>query len=204
MSFKNKKGSLISILISHLHLLLVVCDGFSLYATWWFCGQKQHVNKYLEQTNALHVFVVVVVYALLGVFVVVCFAWCVVYALLGVFVVVYALLFVLCMLCLVCLLLCMLCLVCCCVCRPGQGTITLFQSGATEPHGPKGRFTEHTTTTLSLPSFVTNDFIISRAKEVPNFKLSLGEFWTWTNLNKYRQCNERHILPWLNSKWFSP
>ena len=77
--------------------------------------------KYLEQTNALHVFVVVVVYALLGVFVVVCFAWCVVYALLGVFVVVYALLFVLCMLCLVCLLLCVLCLVCCvcfswCVC----------------------------------------------------------------------------------------
>ena len=87
---------------------------------------------------------------------------------------------------LVCLLLCMLYLVCC-VCRPGQGTITLFQSGATEPHGPKGRFTEHTTTTLSLPSFVTNDFIISRVKEVTNFKLSLGEFWTWTNLNKYRQ-----------------
>ena len=87
---------------------------------------------------------------------------------------------------LVCLLLCMLYLVCC-VCRPGRGTITLFQSGTTEPHGPKGRFTEHTTTTLSLPSFVTNDFIISRVKEVTNFKLSLGEFWTWTNLNKYRQ-----------------
>ena len=151
-----------------------------------FVAKNNIYSKYLEQTNALHVFVVVVVYALLGVFVIVC-------ALLG----------VLCKLCLVCLSLCVLCLVCC-VCRPGRGTITLFHSGATEPHGPKGRFTEHTTTTLSLPSFVTNDFIISRVKEVPNLKLSLGEFWTWTNLNKYRQCNERHILPWLNSKWFSP
>ena len=149
--------------------------------------------KHLGQTNALHVFVVVVVYALLGVFVVlyallgvlcmlylvcllwcvlcflccVCFTWCVCCGMCFVF--------VLCMLCLVCLLLCVLCLVCC-VCRPGRGTITLFQSGATEPHGPKGRFTEHTTTTLSLLPFVTNDFIISRVKEVANFKLSLGEF----------------------------
>ena len=45
-----------------------------------FVAKNNMYLKYLEQTNALHVFVVVVVYALLGVFVVVCFAWCVVYA----------------------------------------------------------------------------------------------------------------------------
>ena len=40
-----------------------------------FVAKNNMYLKYLEQTNALHVFVVVVVYALLVVFVVVCFAW---------------------------------------------------------------------------------------------------------------------------------